>query len=126
MDYCSGSVCADGTAIPPGLIYSSVNSSLQKTWVANIKALEHDVFVSSSPSGWSNDDLGVTWLEQVFDRHTKEKARHGRDYQLLILDGLRTPRTSKGLHLTLTVIGFTWSASCGLQQRTLNQMRQSN
>jgi hypothetical protein len=30
------SVCADGTAIPPGLIYVSANSSLQKTWVANI------------------------------------------------------------------------------------------
>jgi hypothetical protein len=25
------SVCADGTAIPPGLIYASANSSLQET-----------------------------------------------------------------------------------------------
>jgi hypothetical protein len=45
------SVCADETAVPPDLIYTSANSSLQKTWVANIKALEHNVFVSSFPSG---------------------------------------------------------------------------
>jgi hypothetical protein len=81
------SVCADGTAILPSLMYASANSSLQTTWVADIKVSEHDVFVSSSPSGWSNNDLGVTWLEQVFDCHTKEKARRGRDYRLLILDG---------------------------------------
>lgn len=59
------SYCADGTAIPPDLIYVSANSSFQKTWVANIKALEHAVFVISCPSGWNNDDLGVAWLEQV-------------------------------------------------------------
>jgi hypothetical protein len=93
------SVCADGTAIPPGLIYASANSSLQKTWVANINTLEHNVFVSSSPSGWSNNNLGVTWLKQVFDRHTKEKARRGRDYRLLILDG-------HGSHVTKAFINY--------------------
>jgi hypothetical protein len=32
-----------------------------------------------------NKDIGPAWLEQVFDRHTKEKAR--QSYRLLILDG---------------------------------------
>jgi hypothetical protein len=35
------------------------------TWVAGIKAGKHDVFVGSTPSGWSNNDVGLAWLEQV-------------------------------------------------------------
>jgi hypothetical protein len=47
--------------------------------------VEHTVRVTSSPSGWTNNDIGFTWLEQVFNRYTKEKARHL--YRLLILNG---------------------------------------
>jgi hypothetical protein len=43
------------------------------------------IFVTSSPTGWSNDDIGVAWLELIFDRFTKEKA--GRCWRLLLLDG---------------------------------------
>ena len=46
-----GAVCADGSALPPGIIYQSANSSLQSAWVDAIKAGQHDVFVASSPSG---------------------------------------------------------------------------
>jgi hypothetical protein len=52
--------------------------------VEDIKAGEHEVFVSSSPTGWSNDNVGLAWLEQVFDHYTKQRS--GR-WQLLILDG---------------------------------------
>ena len=45
----------------------------------------HPVYVNSSPYGCTNDDLGLAWLEQVFDRHTTEKAR--RSWRLRILDG---------------------------------------
>ena len=43
------------------------------------------MFFATSDSGWSNDILGLSWLKQVFQRQTKDKAK--RDYQLLILDG---------------------------------------
>jgi hypothetical protein len=92
-------VCADGSALSPGLIYQSVNSSLQASWVAAIEAGQHDVFVASSPSGWTNNDIGLAWLEQVFDRCTKQKARRGRDWRLLILDG-------HGSHLTKEFIDY--------------------
>jgi hypothetical protein len=92
-------VCADGTALPPGLIYESKNSTLQSSWVADIKAGVHDVFVASSTSGWTNNDIGLAWLEQVFDRCTKKKARHGRDWRLLILDG-------HGSHLTEEFLNY--------------------
>jgi hypothetical protein len=59
-------VCSDGSTLPPSLIYSSANSTLQASWVDGIEAEKHDVFVSSTPSGWTNNDVGLAWLEQVF------------------------------------------------------------
>ena len=67
-------VCGDGTTLPPGLIYASKNSTLQSSWVVDIEARKHDVFVTSTPSGWTNNDTGLAWLEQVFDRCTKKSA----------------------------------------------------
>jgi len=92
-------VCADGSVLPPGIIYQSANSSLQASWVADVKAGKHDVFIASSPSGWTNDNIGLAWLEQVFNRCTKQKARHGRDWRLLILDG-------HGSHITKDFIDY--------------------
>jgi hypothetical protein len=50
-------VCADGSALPPSLIYQSIN--IQSSWVEDIKAGKHGVHVSSSPSGWTNNDIGL-------------------------------------------------------------------
>jgi hypothetical protein len=44
-------VCADGTALPLGLIYKSANCTLNLSWVADIKAGIHNVFTASTPSG---------------------------------------------------------------------------
>jgi hypothetical protein len=92
-------VCADGTALPPAIIYQSDNSTLQAAWVAEVDTEKHKCFVSSSPSGWTNDELGLAWLEQVFERCTKQKARLGRDWRLLILDG-------HGSHLTFDFLEY--------------------
>lgn len=92
-------VCGDGTTLPPGLIYASKNSTLQSSWVADIEAGKHDVFVTSTPSGWTNNDTGLAWLEQVFDRCTKRKARRGRAWRLLVLDG-------HGSHVTDDFINY--------------------
>lgn len=92
-------ICADGEVLPPGIIYASQNSTLRDTWVAGIKAGKHDVFVGSTLSGWSNNEVGLAWLEQVYDRCTKKKARYGRDWRLLIVDG-------HGSHLTMDFINY--------------------
>jgi hypothetical protein len=62
-----------------------------------VEAGKHEVFFSNSASGWTNNDVGLAWLEQVFERFTKQKARCG--YRLLILDG-------HGSHLTSDFINF--------------------
>ena len=90
-------ICADGTAVPPGLIFASKNSTIQSRWVVDIQAGKHSIHVTSSPSGWTNNDIGLAWLEQVFDRYTKPKAR--RKYRLLIVDG-------HGSHLTQDFIEY--------------------
>jgi hypothetical protein len=58
---------------------------------------KHNVFVTSSPSGWTNNDIGLAWGEQVFDWHTKKKAR--LSYWLLILNG-------HGSHVTIDFIEY--------------------
>jgi hypothetical protein len=92
-------ICADGEVLPPGLLYQSASCTLQSSWVEYITTGQHDVFVTSTPTGWSNDDVGLAWLEQVFDRCTREKARLGRDWRLLIVDG-------HGSHLTKDFIDY--------------------
>jgi hypothetical protein len=92
-------ICATGEWLPPSLVYSSASCTLQSSWVADIEVGKHDVFVASSPSGWTNQDVGLGWLEQVFERCTKQKARRGRDWRLLIVDG-------HGSHLTQAFIEY--------------------
>ena len=90
-------ICADGTALPPGIIFASKNSTIQSHWVADIEAGTHSIHVASSSTGWTNNDIGLAWLEQVFDRYTKPKAR--LKYRLLIVDG-------HGSHLTQAFIEY--------------------
>jgi hypothetical protein len=83
--------------LPPAIIYEAAGGGLRDTWVAEITAGQHQVYIGSPPSGWSNDDLGFAWLEQVFDRHTKAKG--GRSHRLLILAG-------HGSHITMDSIQY--------------------
>jgi hypothetical protein len=93
---CIACVCASGDALPPALIYWGI-AGIQSSWVDDLVAEQHEIFVSHSPSGWSNDETGLAWLHQVFERNTKAKARRG--WRLLILDG-------HGSHLTPEFIDF--------------------
>ena len=68
-------ICADSTALPPGLIYAAKLKNIQETWVEDVKVEEHMVFFGVSQSGWSNDSLGLAWLQQVFQRFIASKAQ---------------------------------------------------
>jgi hypothetical protein len=90
------SVCADGTMLSPGIIYEG-KSGIQNTWLQDLIPGEHHASFAHSASGWSNNNLGLAWLEQVFNCETQHKAR--RRWRLLILDGHAS-------HLTLDFINF--------------------
>jgi hypothetical protein len=89
-------VCGDGSSLPPALVYDG-NSGVQSSWVDDIVASKHDVFIGNSPSGWSNNDIRLAWLEQVFERHTAPKTTRG--WRLLIVDG-------HGSHLSRDFIDY--------------------
>ena len=90
-------ICADGTSLSPGLIYQATSGNIQDTWLQDFDPMEHQCFFASSPSGWTNEDLGYQWLTQIFDKETKEKAR--RKWRLLILDG-------HGSHINMRFINY--------------------
>ena len=78
-------VGASGVALPPGLIYSADSKKLQSNWVDEVDVKTHKLYVNVTYNGWSNNDAGLAWLQQVFDANTKHSAR--RKYRLLIVDG---------------------------------------
>lgn len=90
-------ICADGEALPPAVIYQAASGNIQSSWVEDLDDGKHKAYVASSPSGWTSNDLGVAWLKQVFDRHTKPKAR--QQWRLLILDG-------HGSHVSMAFIDY--------------------
>jgi hypothetical protein len=51
-------ICADGTTLPPALIYQSKAAEVWSTWVEDIKQ-DTEAFVTASTSGWTNDDIGL-------------------------------------------------------------------
>ena len=54
--------------------------NIQNTWLDNFEPNEVDAaHFANSPSGWTNNELGMAWLITVFDYYTKIKAKHGRD-----------------------------------------------
>jgi hypothetical protein len=90
-------VCANRSVIPLGLIFQAANKALQLSWLEDIKVRKHKVHVVLSSSRWTNNEISLAWLKQVFDRYTKDKAR--QSYQLLILDSHRS-------HLTIDFIDY--------------------
>jgi hypothetical protein len=91
------SICADGTALSPGLIYQAASGKIQDTWLQDFDPSEHKCFFASSESGWTNEELGYHWLVTIFDRETKQKARS--HWRLLILDG-------HGSHVNMKFINY--------------------
>ena len=89
-------ICADGIPIYPGLIYESSSGNIQDSCVRSMTK-DDDTYVACSPSGWSNNNLALAWLRDVFDPATKAKA--GRSWRLLIADG-------HGSHLTIKLIEY--------------------
>jgi hypothetical protein len=65
------------------VLFEGLHGNIRDTWVEGITE-ETPIYITSSPAEWSNDDIGLGWLSQAFDRFTKEKV--GRCWRLL-LDG---------------------------------------
>lgn len=70
---------------------SGVDTILQKQgkYSSSIYYIKHELTfysISHSPKGWTDQELGSSWLEKVFDPHTAARNKTGR-HRLLVLDG---------------------------------------
>jgi hypothetical protein len=77
-------ISAVGTWIPPLLIYKGESGDLMSTWVDEVNTDSQAHFTVSS-NGWSNNIIGLMWLQKVFERYTKPKRENQK--RLLIVDG---------------------------------------
>lgn len=93
-------ICADGSAIHPSVIFQGQrrNSEWGRNNPCNARSVslllkDLDLVylltgiysISVSPNGWTDQELGATWLQNDFDPATRDKA--AGQYRLLILDG---------------------------------------
>jgi len=77
-------ISAIGRWIPPLLIYKGESGDLMSTWVDEVTT-ESQAHFTVSQNGWSNNAIGLMWLEKVFERYTKPKRTTQK--RLLIVDG---------------------------------------
>jgi hypothetical protein len=73
-------VNAHGSAIPPLIILEAIMH--QESWY---NSLPRNWSIGVSQNGWTTDEIGLYWLEHVFDKHTVKRTVG--QYRLLILDG---------------------------------------
>jgi hypothetical protein len=94
-----GCICADGTHLPPGIIYQATSGNVRDTWVDDFDPQVQLAHFTSTASGWTNVEIGFAWLTTVFNRYTKPKARNGRDWRMLYVDG-------HGSHLNMRFLDY--------------------
>jgi len=67
------------------LIYKSESGAIMDTWFDDFDDGNEITYFAVTQKGWSNENIGVYWLEYIFDRYMKEKV--GNHRRLLIVDG---------------------------------------
>jgi len=88
---------ADGSHIRPFVIFKAEHQS--PSWRHNNVA---NCAFGNSPNGWTDNELTLWWLINVFDEDTRQKANGRR--RVLLLDG-------HGSHLTLEFIQYARQAN---------------
>ncbi len=74
-------ICADGTSIPPLIIFKEENLSQQ--WIPI--SIHHNWRFDCNTKGWTSNKHGMKWLRKVFEPVMREKADGKKG--LLICDG---------------------------------------
>ena len=67
------------------MIYQGDTHELQDTWLEDFDHSREEACFGVSKKGWTNEDLGLSWLTQLFEPKTRSKA--GNNKRLLIVDG---------------------------------------
>ena len=73
-------ICADGTALTPAVILTG--NQVGAGWRDELDE-DEKAFVAVSEKGWTSEELGLRWLEDVFEPETEGQRRRllGRSQQ---------------------------------------------
>ena len=86
-----GAITAAGEALSPAIIYQSQAGHVREDWIRDWNpGGGFRAAVTSTPSGWTNADLALQFLEQIIDKETRKE---GGGWRLLLLDGHSTHTT---------------------------------
>jgi hypothetical protein len=55
-------ICADGSEVDPAVIFAG-KRDLRSGWAHNVEPGKHWIFFGTSPTGWTNNDLGLAWVK---------------------------------------------------------------
>jgi hypothetical protein len=58
-------ICADGTSLRPGQFYQAISGDVQDSWLQDFDPEQHGCFFAASPTGWTNDKLGLARLKET-------------------------------------------------------------
>ncbi|RYP29618.1 hypothetical protein DL768_011211 [Monosporascus sp. mg162] len=91
-------VSADGRSLPPLVIFSGVD--VQQQWFpdSDDEAYENWYFTTSE-NGWTNTEIGLKWLREVFIPNTKPEDPN--EWRLLVIDGHNSHTTEKFIWMCL-------------------------
>jgi hypothetical protein len=80
------SITATGEVLNPGIIFKG--KELQEQWfIEQFRQSVPSWHFITSPNGWTNNQIGVAWLQQVFLPQMNNRREDDLDAILLILDG---------------------------------------
>jgi len=78
-------ICADGSAIPPGLIYQGESKDMMDSWLQDFDHSKDNAWFTVSEKGWTDNSIGLAWLKR-FNNATQHKCG-ARGWRLLVVDG---------------------------------------
>ena len=67
------------------MIYQGESGDLQTSWLDDYDHKTDQAYFAASTKGWTNENLGMSWLTKVFEPQTRSKL--GYRTRLLIVDG---------------------------------------
>jgi hypothetical protein len=88
-------VSSKGISIPPWIILKA--GSQHATWYQEPALFNKGYAIARSQNGWTTDEIGLRWLKEMFEPHSKTHSTGAK--RLLILDG-------HGSHLTADFDAF--------------------
>jgi hypothetical protein len=88
-------VSSKGISIPPWIILKA--GPQHATWYQEPSLFNKGYAIARSQNGWTTDEIGLRWLKEMFEPHSKNHSTGAK--RLLILDG-------HGSHLTADFDAF--------------------